>query len=613
MNIVEETIINIFKLPKLEEYGKIMDTLEYENKSRSKNKSLKGVISKKNKKKPEKRFRFKLKLFRKKTMKKKISKVQSSKKKVILLRSYLNKIPSNSFGVFVTIHRENDKLPSYPTDVHGCIGNWDNTYRNVSPEKIYSDIMDVSIKATFEDDRRQYFPPLEDDVFSRVEISYLLTPLYKILTKRSNNKIIGWIDKLKEEFNNKKFGLIVDGPHRATYLPDVFENIDWLEIKKSLLQKAGLNSEQEVHASFYAYLSQVEKESIFELIYNKLNYNNSYPRKIANCFIKFLMLTADNNIIPYNVSSLGEITFKNEEIIRNLSVLQTLLTVNEVSLNDKGINIKKVEELFLEYLKVVYEKIDKINEFELANLILAIFKLNRKVHDNTKNNSNTHDFLFPIDEKYIKKLVSRIKTSEKVFERNQIILAVLSYLYYSKEKLSKEVLEFSKEIVNMYKSESEFLSIKRPTVESVFKLNWDSQVLCKIHELLDDLVDEVTLPFNNRKVNQNYFSINDEPRMVLKSDIGMLLKKNLDNFKEIFNKTSLDQLNNIETNYLAVSFEGLMTIFKYINPKELPIQASIAFKIFLILMTRFNPENGLIYFKSNEARIDITCHFLNGF
>ena len=146
-------------------------------------KNNKYMDSKKNKNKVKKKGFFR-RIFKKRTIKKGI-KVKS--KKGVSVRSILynpiisiiSKIPRNSFGVFVTVHRELDKLKSHPYDVHGCIGHWDHEYNNESPEIIYDNIMDVSLKATFEDDRKNNFPPLENDVFSTIEINYLLTPMNK--------------------------------------------------------------------------------------------------------------------------------------------------------------------------------------------------------------------------------------------------------------------------------------------------------------------------------------------------------------------------------------------------------------------------------------------------
>ena len=45
----------------------------------------------------------------------------------------LNSIPNNTFGVFVTVHR--DELSNdvnYKDNVHGCIGNWTNNLNTIN-------------------------------------------------------------------------------------------------------------------------------------------------------------------------------------------------------------------------------------------------------------------------------------------------------------------------------------------------------------------------------------------------------------------------------------------------------------------------------------------------
>ena len=37
---------------------------------------------------------------------------------------------STSFGVFSSVHRST-KLKSYPNDIHGCIGFWDQGYKKL--------------------------------------------------------------------------------------------------------------------------------------------------------------------------------------------------------------------------------------------------------------------------------------------------------------------------------------------------------------------------------------------------------------------------------------------------------------------------------------------------
>ena len=41
-----------------------------------------------------------------------------------------SKIPNNCFGAFVSVKRH-QKLNEWPEDIHGCIGDWKNDYKNL--------------------------------------------------------------------------------------------------------------------------------------------------------------------------------------------------------------------------------------------------------------------------------------------------------------------------------------------------------------------------------------------------------------------------------------------------------------------------------------------------
>lgn len=174
-------------------------------------------------------------------------------------------IPDNLFGVFVTIHRFN-KLKTYPYDIHGCIGYWDTNYKTLSSKIIYDKIMTVSKDAMYNDNRRLYFPPIETDLLSTIEINYMQKPLYKI------EQSTGFIPELGIYFNNNKYGLIVDNGtgNRATYLPKVFDKITWNEIKKSISSKAGINQSSNNLSTqktiFYAYKTKTIKKTIDKVL-----------------------------------------------------------------------------------------------------------------------------------------------------------------------------------------------------------------------------------------------------------------------------------------------------------------------------------------------------------
>ena len=115
-------------------------------------------------------------------------------------------VPKRCFGVFVSVHRsEQQKLTTYPEDIHGCIGDWDNNYNELSGREIISKMQYVSYKATWNDNRRNYFSkPIFEDAYAKYEVFFMLTPLLDI------NYHTGKIVDTNEIFDNNKYGLIVE-------------------------------------------------------------------------------------------------------------------------------------------------------------------------------------------------------------------------------------------------------------------------------------------------------------------------------------------------------------------------------------------------------------------
>ena len=541
--------------------------------------------------------RFDIPLKRSKKMTKKKKSNSNSNPSQILYNNF--KPPKKTFGVFVTIHRENDKISEYPIDIHGCIGNWNKDYKKMSQYDIYDNIMNVSSQAFSKDERHSYFPPLNNDVFSTIEINYLLLPIYEISTKKTKQgRSIGYIDKLMREFDNNEFGLIVDGPHVATYLPNVFPKINWTDIKRSLLHKAGqyINSnisEIEKAYKFYAYKTVSKSIRVFDLIYKKMDpkysYSDSYPRRISYYFIEFVNQNLLNNKLPFLVNKENMVLVDDAEIIRNLSVLHTF-----VKLSNNHFMSDLLKSQILSILASIYSIVNKLDEQSLANLISLIYLVNTNDNMSPRNN-NKPTFIFPINDKLIEKLYKKIPKSDKVFERPQIILSIFDVLQYNIKENEKQMVDFIIYILELYDLDT---TSSNTRIDDVFRLNWDSQVFSKIYEII---------------TNSNLKSINDVSRIGIKDNILAKFKTQFESYKNIYQNMSLDEMLHLETNYLAVSFEGLMSLLKCIDPEQFPIQSSITFRLFQILISRINLENGLIYFKSGDARLDITCHFLNGF
>ena len=139
----------------------------------------------------------------------------------------LSTIPKNAFGVFCTIRRS-QKLPTYPEDIHGCIGYWSPDYSIVPPAKLLQHLIDVGRSAMYKDERRSYFPPFETDSNATIEIDFMLLPTISI------NPLSGQLEN-GDQFTNSKYGLIVSdnsNMSRATFLPHVFpDTILWKDIK----------------------------------------------------------------------------------------------------------------------------------------------------------------------------------------------------------------------------------------------------------------------------------------------------------------------------------------------------------------------------------------------
>jgi hypothetical protein len=166
--------------------------------------------------------------------------------------------------------------------------------------------------------------------------------------------------------------------------------------------------------------------------------------------------------------------------------------------------------------------------------------------------NNTYNFNIKNKDKYCLKLLNDLKIAEPEFERNEIIIGL------NKAGCSNSILL----------SYSDTLTFEIES--SIFKMNWIIQALISFNKI-----------------------ISPELIIIFKTKINTILK----NIKEI------------ETNYIAVAFEGLCYIHKA-NPNKETI--SMLFQLLFELETRKNNNNILYNFIDSTARIDITGHIING-
>ena len=187
----------------------------------------------------------------------------------------LSTIPKNAFGVFCTIRRS-QKLPTYPEDIHGCIGYWSPDYSIVSPAKLLQHLIDVGRSAMYKDERRTYFSPIETDSNATIEIDFMLLPTIPI------NPVTGLLEN-GDQFANSKYGLIVSdnsNMSRATFLPHVFpDTISWQDIKGKVISKAGANTSN-TNNKFLAYKIKQIKARLFNTKSIKRTKSKTIRKKI---------------------------------------------------------------------------------------------------------------------------------------------------------------------------------------------------------------------------------------------------------------------------------------------------------------------------------------------
>jgi len=186
--------------------------------------------------------------------------LNKNQKQTPLQTPNLSTIPKNAFGVFCTIRRSKlHKLPTYPEDIHGCIGYWSQDYSIITPKALLQHLIDVGRSAMYKDERRTYFPPIETDTNATIEIDFMLLPTIPI------NPATGQLQN-GDQFANSKYGLIVfdnSNMSRATFLPHVFpDTILWQDIKGKVISKAG-TSTSNTNNNFLAYKIKQIKARLF--------------------------------------------------------------------------------------------------------------------------------------------------------------------------------------------------------------------------------------------------------------------------------------------------------------------------------------------------------------
>ncbi len=442
----------------------------------------------------------------------------------------MSKESSSIFGVFVTIERKN-------RDIHGCIGSWDDSFNSYN--NIKNRLIDAAESASRKDERRLKFSSLLSDLQSIVRVSYMVLPVRKIdndgYIEKSNNFSL-LLDSQREKFDNNKYGIIVnsDSGKKATYLPGVFSNIDYKDIKQSLIEKARLKLGEK--PSFYAYETITERSKLYNYLVNPLCkwLNDNYK-----------------SFVPYSVNKRGNILIDKNQDIRNIATMYDILCLirtdlNNINWRNHDLDIyDSISDLIQENLEYYNNKIRKLSLQALSFLLLC----NNLFEDNEATTKKIETIL-------VDGLESKL---EPDFELGQIL--------YSLIKTN------TKKYGDIVKKQLEKVELKNNVnIDSIFGLNWLSKTV-----------------FSSK--------IRDTRLM------NRIKKKFLKWYSKFYSK-------NLETNYLAVTYETLSTIYRDIGVEKRDI---ILETVFHDLHKRRLHYSGLFAFQDGSCRLDITGHVLNGY
>lgn len=349
----------------------------------------------------------------------------------------IENIPDNAFGVFVTVKRHH-RLTKWPEDIHGCIGRWDENFKIVTKENMLNYIKEVGHSATHSDSRKDYFKEhLVFDLKSMYVITFMLSPIMPI----DSNGIVKKINKL---FDNNIYGIIVqsDNNSRATYLPGVFPDITWEQLKSSLIQKAGIKSN---NIKFYAYNTIIYENSILdELLFPPIQFMNEFYGKIIPYEYK-------NKVVHYDETS----------YVRNISSMMCLLEMQELDRRYKLSEslMEKIRKNIKEHYSMFESKEEGIRQ-SLPFLIMAMYLLDLKVEI-----KSVTDFLVG--------QLENIKETDKQFEYGEVLCGLTFIGGLTKND----------EIIEIVLSEQSYIYNENIDNIEIFQLNWYVQFIAMLHRM----------------------------------------------------------------------------------------------------------------------------------
>lgn len=481
------------------------------------------------------------------------------------------------FGFFITLKRGcRDTRLIFPKTkdiqhacVQGCMGHWNQDFEGYQKGQLSASKM-VSMVNTIKnnDSRYGYFRerPLSNDHQAYVTVTLMLSPKYPI----DNSTGLVYNTPNPEKFNNQDYGIISQfGQQRATYLPNVFPKEDFLEIKKNLLEKAGLSNNTEEKINFYAYdcciydcLLIQRVPSIHRTLVNsdrkkksvsKQSFKKKNQRLLFNNFLSFINKYY-GEMVPYLVNSNFKIIVDPNQDVRNLATIYDILQVSQISKSlDPGIYIKLKNNLDF-YTYRYLENPDSMRQSS-SFLMLALSAL-----DPVKN----QDMIKIISGK----LLSQLDKMERNFELGECLIALTKINPSSKETF----IHYQQQMMD---------TCPNHDINDIFRINWDSKFLYALW----------------RQKLRTYSELHQHAFIL---------------FIQVSDKIESILVESMETNYWAVTFECLCSLLPLLSEQEKEIIEFLK-KLLDLLNSRQNKTISLFKFTTGEARVDITGHILNGY
>jgi hypothetical protein len=377
-------------------------------------------------------------------------------------------LPKNAFGVFSTIRRAT-KLKSYPIDIHGCIGYWDPNFNTLTNKILYDNLLRVSYDAMWSDDRNKYFPPIQTDPASFIEIDFMMNPLYKI------DKTTGIITKLNKSFTNTTFGIIIqtkDGTHRATYLPGVFPSISWKNLIISIKNKANITYEE---FDVFAYKIIQLKSALTTLLIG-----NIFPYICIRRFTQLLLRNVQPTLtFPFVYSCRNNILeWNNNDDVRNISTLADVfkyITIYPDIASKSQLNF--IKQKIFDILHTNNMQKYSSQSLSFLGFIVRLLYINK--------------------EEYCNKLLTDLPYAEEEFEKPEIMIGLnnagcnISYKQYN-------------------------YSLAYVADDSIFRMNWIIQAIISYNKkpsnrLISTLEDKINILIQNiGRIETNYIAVSFE-------------------------------------------------------------------------------------------------------